>query len=306
MQKPVSSRRVVLTSFVVDLSDVLLNTFIAVVSGSVVMASEALQGLADLLTSGLLLIGLKQSRRRANKSHRFGYGREIYFWTLMSGIMMLTLTAGLSFYFGLNRFFHPEPIDKTPLALGVLLIGLATNAYACYLSYQRLHAFHPRQKLWKTFQYSDLIETKATFILDSMGALAALFGFLSLGLFAITGNSRFDSVGAMLIGVLIAVLSFFLILEVKDLLVGRAASPELEEKIRESALSIKGVQHILDLRTMYLGTERLLVNLEIHVKDNLTTDQIEQLTDAVKHRIKQRIPSVKHIQVELESPDEEL
>lgn len=306
MLKPVSSRRVVTTSFLVDLSDVILNVIIAVLSGSVIMLSQALKGIADLITSGLLLVGLKKSKRRANKQHQFGYGREIYFWTLMSGIMMLTLTAGLSFYFGLEQFLNPEPITNTTSALVILVIGLATNSYAFYLSYQRLHAYHPKQRMLNTFRYSDLVETKATFILDSMGALATILGIVALLIYAVTGDSRVDGLGAMIIGILVAVLSIFLVTEVKDVLVGRAASPETEEKIRRAATSIKEVEDVLDLRTMHLGTERLLVNLEVHVRADMTTNQIEKLLDEIKRKVKQRVPSIKHLQVELETPTNEI
>ena len=84
MKKRVSARQVVLTSFVVDLSDVILNCIITIMSGSVVMLSQAIQGAADLLTSGFLLLGLQRSKRRANRDNRFGYGRELYFWSFLS------------------------------------------------------------------------------------------------------------------------------------------------------------------------------------------------------------------------------
>ena len=56
--------KVVTTSFLVDISDVVINVFVAAISGSVVMFSQALEGAADLLASGLLFLGLAHSRRR--------------------------------------------------------------------------------------------------------------------------------------------------------------------------------------------------------------------------------------------------
>src|SRR4051812_49164443 len=89
----VSARRVIITSFVVDLGDVLFNLAVAIYSGSVVMLAETLQGGADLLTSSLLLIGLQRAGRRPNKQYRFGHGRELFFWVLMAGVAMFMLTA---------------------------------------------------------------------------------------------------------------------------------------------------------------------------------------------------------------------
>ncbi len=265
------------------------------------MLAEALQGAADLTTSGLLLIGLRKSRRRANRTHNFGYGREIFFWTLIAAIIMLTVTATLSIHFGWDRLLHPHPITNDTLALAVLLFGLTTNSYAFSLSYKRLHEYHEHEPLIKNFIYSDLIETKATFTLDLMGALSAFFGMISLVLYNITGNSRFDGIGALFIGLTTALLALFLVIEVKDLLIGRSASPETEAKLRSTALSVADVLKILDLRTMYIGSGRLLVNMELNVNQDLNTKTIEQLIDRVKAKIKQTVPHVQHIQVEIET-----
>ena len=89
----------------------------------------------------------------------------------------------------------------------------------------------------------------------------------------------------------------------KDFLIGKIASPEIEQQIREAALSIPQVLEVLDLRTMQIGVDKLLVNLEVHMKDKLTTDELEILIDKIKRRVKKEVPSIGHIQVELESPD---
>jgi len=93
-----------------------------------------------------------------------------------------------------------------------------------------------------------------------------------------------------------------LISSVKDLLVGRSATSDIEDRIRQAALEVEGVKRVLDLRTMYLGSERLLVNLEVYMEGGLETRQIEGLIDEIKRRVKKRAPIVHHIQVELETP----
>lgn len=102
--KSISLERVVFTSFLVDVSDVAINVTVALFSGSVTMLSQALEGGADLLSSGLILIGVKSSKRPADKRHPYGYGRELYFWTFLSGLATFGVTATLSFYLGLRRY----------------------------------------------------------------------------------------------------------------------------------------------------------------------------------------------------------
>ncbi len=299
----ISAKQVVWTSFVIDVSDLVLNLIVAVMSGSVVILSQALQGAADLMTSFLLVVGVRQARRRSNRRHHFGYGRELYFWILMAAVSMVTITATFSCYFGILRMLHPEPISNLPYAYGVLIIGLVTNSYAFSLSYRRLNATKLGHSFWERVARSAHIETKATLILDAMGTVASVFGVLALLVYQTTGDLRFDGLGAILIGLFTAFLAIVLIIEVKDLLVGLSAAPEVENEIRQTVIRVVGVRRLLDLRTMYLGSDRILVNLEVHLEQNMRTAQIEQLMDEIKNRVKQQVPAVHHIQIELETPN---
>ena len=294
--------RVLTTSFLVDLLDVVLNLTVALTTGSVVMISETFQGLADLTATGFLLVGYKRSRKRADKLHPFGHGKEIYFWTLISAVVMMTITASASFYVGLLRFFHPQEIVHIEFGFIVLTVALVTNGYAFFLSLRRLLEDNPIRNLLNVFLQSSAVATKNAFVLDAMGFGTACFGLVSLVLSHVFHETKFDGIGAMVIGVTTALLALMLIIGVKGFLIGKRASLEDEQKIREAVLTIPQVTEILDLRTMQLGSEKLLVNLEVHMKDNLTTNQLENLMDKVKSSVKSRVPSVQHIQVELETP----
>jgi cation diffusion facilitator family transporter len=125
----ISSKRAVLTSFLVDLGDIALNVTAMIITGSVVLLAEALEGASDLVASGLLLVGLRISKKRANKKHPFGFGKALFSWTLLSACVMLTLGAGLSFYFGLQRFLEPEDVSHIVLAYGTLCKSIVTNGY---------------------------------------------------------------------------------------------------------------------------------------------------------------------------------
>src|SRR5918994_2421551 len=125
-RRNISERRVLVTTFLVDLLDVVLNLSVAILTGSVVMLSEFFQGLADLTAATFLLVGYKRSRKKADRRHPFGYGKEIYFWTLISAVVMMTFTATASFYFGLNRFVNPQEITHIGFGYGTLLVTFVT------------------------------------------------------------------------------------------------------------------------------------------------------------------------------------
>lgn len=301
--KSITSEKVVLTSLLVDISDVLINAAIAIISGSVVMLSQALEGAADLLASFFLLLGVRRSKRPSDKSHPFGYGRELYFWTFLSALATFVITAGASFYFGLLRFLNPHPIENIGFAYLALFIGIATNGYSTSLSFRRLIGKGPLTKIFDAFSHSALIASKTAFVLDLMGTLASVLGLVALLLFRITGNLRFDGLGAMAIGVLLSFLALFIIKGAKDLLVGQSAAPAVEERITKVTLKDPNVKEVISLQTLQIGAERLLINMEINLADELTTNEIEILIDKIEKEIKKEVPSAVNIQIELETPN---
>lgn len=298
-----SIKKVVWTSFAVDVSDIALNLAVAILSGSITIAAQTLKGTADLLTSVLLLIGVRRSKKLANRRYQFGYGRELFFWALASAVFMLLVTGALAFYYGLQRFFEPQTVTRLGLAYTVLLISLFTNFRALWLSWQRLNG-RIHGSFWHRFYHSGLIETKTTLVKDLMGTVAAVGGLVALIFLQVFNNFKLDGLGAMLIGGVTGILAVFLIKDAKDLLVGKAASAEIEKQVKAAALMIKGVESVLDLRTMYLGSAKILVNIEVHLKHGLKTREIEKIMDAIKEQIKASVPAVHHIQVELETPDD--
>ena len=304
--KKISDLRVVATSFIVSVFDVVLNFLIAFLTGSTVMLAQGMQGISDLVTGGILYMGVKRSRRDADQRYQFGYGREIFFWVLMAGILMFIGTGGLSLFFGYQQFTHPHPIENVWLAIFTLVIGFSTNAYAFSLSAKRLHKLHRDFTWWHQLWHSSVAETKATFLIDFLGTASAIFGLIALGTYLATGNPVFDGLGSMVIGFSMMLVSFLLIRDVRDLIVGKAVEPDVAQRIIGAAQSVEGVITVLDLRTMYLGSAKILVMLEVHLHDALDTDQIEEITDSVKAVIQQNIPEVHHIQVEVETPDHEV
>lgn len=299
----ITSEKVVITSFVVDISDVLVNVLVAFLSGSVVMLSQALEGAADLIASGFLLIGVKRSKRPSDKKHPYGYGRELYFWTFLSALVTFLLTAAVSFFVGLKRFLNPEEITHLTLSFAALSLAIITNGYSMSLSFRRLLGKRPQTKIWKAFFYPALIETKTAFVLDLMGTIASILGLVALIIYKLTGDLRFDGLGAMAIGITLAILALFIIRAAKDLLVGQSASVEIEKKIIKAATSFAHVKKVLDLRTLHIGPRRLLVNIEVHLSDKLTTDEIEELIDKIEAQVKKEVPAATNIQIELETPD---
>lgn len=298
----ITDSRVVSTSVLVSISDVVLNILVAFFTGSTVMLAQAFQGSSDLITGAVLFYGVHASRRKADVMHPFGYGREVFFWVLIAGILMFIGTGGLSVYLGVQQIITPVMVEHVWVALIMLVFGLSTNFYSFHLSVKRLWQTG-NGKWWHELRFSSVVETKATLLIDFLGTVAACIGLVALGIFAVTGDARFDGVGSIAIGLSMMIGAVLLMRDVRGLIVGRAVDPHVSEEIIKVTQSIPEVLAVLDLRTMYLGSAKLLVIMEVHLADNLDTDKIEEITDVIKATIHKEVPLVHRVQVEVETPE---
>ena len=299
--KIISIDRVVLTSFLVDLSDVLISFLGALLTGSVTMISQALQGFSDIFSSGLLLFGNKRSKLPLDQIHPYGYGRETFFWALMSGLITFSITATISIYLGYQRFLQPETIKNLPFALFALVFSIFSNGYSCFISYKKLAGKHKASTVLQTFFNSPLIEVKTSFILDFMGTVAAVFGMAALVIYKYTNDLRFDGIGSMLTGLALAFFSYFILIGAKDLLIGKSASTKVIQKIMDAVMSFEQVTTIMDIRTLIIGTRKILIDLEINVIDELNTPELEKLIDNIEEEINRNLEITSFIQIELET-----
>lgn len=301
--KTITEFRTVVTSSVVSLADITLSLIAAFITGSNVMVAQALQGTADLLTTLLLLLGVKRSKKKATKDHPFGFGRELFFWVLMSSLFAFLVSGGVASFRAINELIDGAELKDLHIAIGLLAFGFVTNAYSLSNSVRRLSAKDFGNSFWDVLLHSSLVETKMTLLVDLMGTLSAGLGVIALILAQITGNSAFDAIGALMIGLLTAAGALFVIIDLHSLIVGRSPNPVIIESIRKNALKNKNVLDVLDLRATSIGSDKYLVILEVHFKDDLSTDEIEEATDQVKSTVMKNVQQVQQIQVEAETPE---
>src|SRR5919205_2539017 len=85
---------------------------VASITGSAAMLSEAIHSVVDTGNGGLMLHGIRRSRKPPDFEHPFGHGRELYFWTLIVGVLVFALGGGMSVYEGITHIAHPAPSEN--------------------------------------------------------------------------------------------------------------------------------------------------------------------------------------------------
>jgi cation diffusion facilitator family transporter len=299
VKQEITPNKVIKTSLTVNILDILFNGVVAIITGSSVMLAGTLRGLSDLITVIFLYIGIKRSAKRPNKKFNFGYGRELYFWVLCAAITMFVVSASISFYSGLIKFLNPEPLERTIWAYLVLTVGIITNTYSLSFSYRKIKSAQTKASIIKNFTSSRLLEIKTALITDLMGSVSVLLGIVALIIYGMTGDARYDGLGAMIIALAISSLALILIFEAKEMIIGKSVPPGEKQTIRKIAEMHPLVNKVLQITTMHFGSEEMYVNLNINVKDNLKTQQIENLINEIKENIIRLKPEVDIVQIEI-------
>lgn len=298
--KKVSAKRVLYVSLLVDIIDIVINILVAILTGSVIMLTEALQGIVDAQSVALLTVGEKHSHKRASKLHPFGFGKELYFWSTLATFVMLAITATISFYFGWKQFWEPSELENLHLALIVLTISFFTNMYALILSVKKLMEGKHWQGILEKFKESTDIIAKTTIVLDFIGILMALIGFTALLTAHVTGDSSLDGLGAMIIAVFLGLMSLVLLANIRSLVVGQSADKKTLQTIYDVVSSYPDVKEVVELRTMIMGADILLINMHVKFRKAETARQIASTINSIEAKISAAIPGKHYINIEPE------
>lgn len=302
MGKSISTRRVVVISFLVDVFDVVSNLVVAVLTGSAVVFAEMAQGLADSTGSALLVIGERRARRPRDADHPFGYAREAFFWGLLSAVAMLVIGAGLSAWRGYRQLVHPEPLDTAWLALAVVGLAVVTNSYAVSLSVRKLVA--EEGNLRKAFRNMNRPLVKSALMRDAIGTLTSVVGLVALILCQALDLLLFDALGALFAALLMLAASLALMTQARALITGQALPESDLERLRATVLSTAGVDGVNHLAAIYSGAAEVLVDADLDLAEGLDTVQIEAVLDDLEARVRRILPDTERVRVVLNSPQQ--
>jgi len=297
------ARRAVLAAFFGNLGVAISKLVAFLFTGSSAMLAEFYHSVADTVNQAFLLLGLKLGQRPADETHPFGYGRERYFWAFIVALSIFTLGAVLSVIEGVSKLLEPHDIKNAGLSYVALGIAALFEAYAlrvAWKEFQHWRADHPGPLL------KGLRRSKAPTILivlfeDSAALLGILVAAAGITLTLVTGNPIWDGLASVVIGVLLGVVAVFLGLRTRGLLLGEGATEEDSRRIREAVEGTEGVTELLELLTLHIGPEDLLVNLSVHFADELRTGDLERVVDEIERRIRDGVPVATRIFIEAES-----
>lgn len=272
------------------------------VTGSSAMFSEGIHSVVDTGNQVLILFGLRRSRRPADASHPFGYGKELYFWSFVVAIILFSLGGGFSLYEGIRHLQHPEPVQSPGWNYAVLSIALVVETVAWIIAYRALRKAEGNEiSLLSAVQRSKnpaIFTVLAEDTAAMLGLIAAFFGVL-LG--QLTGNPVWDAWASIAIGGILCGVAVFLAAESKGLLLGEAVRPAVAAALRELIEADEDVRRVGDLLTLHFGPRQVLLNIDISFRDGLQSNDLLKAIDRVETVIRREHPEIRRVFIEAET-----
>jgi len=268
------------------------------ITGSSSMLAESAHSVADSGNQGLLLFGGRRARRAATQDHPFGYGRDRYFYAFVVALVLFTLGSLFSLYEGYHKLRdHEAELERPLIAIVILLVAIVLEAFS--LRTAVMESNHVRgESGWFQFIRRAKAPELPVVLLEDTGALLGLFFALAgVGLSWATGDTVWDGLGTIMIGVLLGIIAVVLIVETKSLLIGEGASPQTVDKI-VAALVGPGVDRVIHLRTQYLGPDELLIAAKIAIPRTTVMDRVAGAIDDAERRVRQAVPEARLIYLE--------
>jgi cation diffusion facilitator family transporter len=268
------------------------------ITGSGSMVAEFAHSVADTGNQILLLAGRRESERRPDPTHPFGYGAVRFLGAFIVAVLLFGLGAVFSLAEGVNKLIHPHPLDNLPVALAILVVAIVLEALSFRAGVAAANQTR-RGQGWVRFVRSTRIPELAVLLVEDTGALVGLvIALVAVAVSALTGNTVFDAVGSLGIGVLLGVNSVVLGIEMTSLLVGETASPDELREIEEQLATTPGVRRVVHLRAVHLGPEELLVGAKVVFAPGLTVEEAAAVVDEAETAVRSAVPSAVWIYIE--------
>ena len=275
----------------------------AAISGSSAMLSEAIHSLVDTGNGALMYYGMRRSRKPADEHHPLGYGHELYFWTLVVGILIFGLGGGMSIVTGIMHILHHDAPQTSWWSYGVLGAAAVFEGGSWYFGWK---AFRKEQKRRGRGIFETIVATKnptnfAVLLEDTAALIGLLFAFLGIYLSERLNLPWVDGAASIAIGLLLCASAAILVYESMGLLVGEGMEAASVAELRRIVAADPAVQQVGKIVTLYIGPEEVMLTIDLRFRPDTDVDDIRDALARFKPRIQARFPRIRHVALDTAS-----
>jgi len=265
-------------------------------TGSGSMLAEAIHSTADCGNQLLLLLGLKQARRPASADFPLGHHRATYFWSMIVALMLFFMGGAFSVYEGIERLLHPQPLQHGLIAMAVLGGAVVLEAFSLWGALKEIRKIAGRQPFLVWFRETRQSELMVVAGEDIAALLGLALAFVAVAATVTTGNPLWDALGTLAIGAVLMVIAIAVMIEVKGLLVGESAAPQLRAEIEAFIAAQPEVEQVLNVITLAWG-DKVVIAVKARMRDMETQTGLQMVDaiNAVEARMQERFPSAQWV-----------
>jgi cation diffusion facilitator family transporter len=267
----------------------------AFMTGSSAMVSEGIHSFVDTGNGALMLLGLRQSQKPPDADHPFGYGKELYFWSLIVSFGIFAVGCGMSVYEGLTHLLHPEPIINPFWNYAVLGFAFLFEGISWLFGWRVFRMAKGRRGILQAIHESKDPSTFLVFLEDSAALVGLVIASVGIVLGRLWNNPYMDGLASVLIGLLLGVISIFLARESKGLLIGEGVDKETLNNIRQLVEADTDVDHVHRVLTMYFGPQEVLLTLEVKFRDELSAVGVREAVARLHKTVRREHPQINRV-----------
>jgi cation diffusion facilitator family transporter len=270
------------------------------IGNSASMIAEGIHSVVDTINQLLLLLGLKLSKKKADKYHPLGYGKELYFWSFVVSILIFGLGGGVSVYQGITHIIHPEELGDPTWSYVVLTASVIFEGSSLIIAAKEFNKLREGQTWWNAIIKSKDPSTFLVLFEDSAAVAGLFIVAICLWLSHHLHQPFIDGIASLLVGLILIFVSLILARESRSLLMGEGIKTNTKKRIRQITEGDKAVLKLMHLMSTYQSPEEILVMMIIAFKPDLNTGEINDAIDRIREQIKSEF---KRIQFVIIQPD---
>ena len=272
------------------------------ITGSSSMLSEGIHSLVDTGNGCLLLVGMARSKRPPTREHPYGHGKELYFWSLMVGVLIFGAGGGISFYEGVLHVRHPAPLEDATWNYAVLAFATLFESISFAIGLRQFNAERKGKPVIASLQNSKDPSLLSVLAEDSAALAGLVIAAIGVFLSHALNEPIIDGIASMAIGVLLAGVAVVLIHQSRGLLVGEGISATTASRIRALAEAEPAVLEVGPILSMYIGPDEALVTLAVQVNPVLPSGEVAHAVERIESQIRALFPPIRRVYIEISPP----
>ena len=292
-----ASRRTVLIALAANLVVAAAKLAGGLITGSAAMLAETAHSIADSANQGFLLVSIRLSTREPTPEQPFGYGRMRFLWTFVAAIAMFLAGAIFAIGYGVHQLMASETPGSYVIAYVTLAVALAAEgtSWIRAMRQSRREADESHLSLMEYLRGSRDPNVKMVLFEDTAALAGIALAFLGILADQLTGSDVFDPAASIAIGVLLVGVAGWMARDTSELLIGASARPNERAALQHAIEECDGVDDVVELLTMVLGPNSLLVAARVDFADGLDDNAVERMSEEIDKRLRTVVPDVTEV-----------